>query len=202
MAEGDRGMTNAAMVELTDDACDQDEFMTDADAPIVDAKDVMTRLSNEVCKLSAGDRAGLRRIFLTERYEADGVVIGLLHRIEMEVPSRADAFRAWRLLAHVAALLAGTAGVRSHSRQRLGSALHAAKYSETAMLRLLAARGVMLRGQVIRAARRLAQQDRGPVDLWTVFDLIGNDVAKVEEARLKIARAYYSAEARAEGDSK
>jgi hypothetical protein len=166
-------------------------------------KDVMTLLSDQIKMLSTGDRAGLRRIFLTERHDADGVVIGLLHRLGKDIPVRAEAFAPWRLLAHVAALLSGTACLSSHAGRRgVGAALHAAGYSETALLRLTAARGPMLHDQIVRAARRLAQKGEGPVNLWTVFDLAGRNATKVEEGRLRIAHDFYAAKARSAEDSK
>jgi hypothetical protein len=165
-------------------------------------EDMMVLISNGVMSLSTGDRAKLRRIFLTERHDADGVVIGLIHRIGEQIPVRADVFATWRLLAHVAALLSGTAGGSSHARRPLGRALHAAGLSETTLLRLTAARGPVLHGQIIRAVRRLAQQGEGPVNLWTVLGLVGRDATRVEEARLRIARDYYAAAARSEGDPK
>lgn len=164
--------------------------------------DMMALISSGVMSLSTGDRAKLRRIFLTGRHDADGVVIGLIHRIGEQMPARADVFATWRLLAHVAALLSGTAGDPSHARRSLGRALHAAGLSETTLLRLAAARGPVLQGQIIRVVRRLAQKGGGPVDLWTVFGLIGSDATRVEEARLRIARDYYAAAARSEGDPK
>ena len=178
--------------------------MTTSEALAVDEpEDAMASISSQIARLSTGDRAGLRRIFLTKRHEADGVVIGLLHRAGITISTAAEVFAPWRLLAHVAALLSGTAGDRAHARgKRLGSALHGAGYSENRLLRLTAARGPALHGQIIRAARVLAQAGQGPVNLWTVFDLAGRDLVKAEEARLRIAQDYYAAAARSEGDAK
>lgn len=167
------------------------------------AEDAMASISRQIRGLSTGDRAGLRRIYLTERHEADGVVIGLLHRAKLDIPVQPEAFAPWRLVAHVAALLAGTAGDASHAAgTRLGFALQSAGYSENRLLRLTAARGVAVHGQIIRAARVLAQKGQGPVNLWTVFDLAARNPRRIEAARLRIAQDFYTAAARSEGDSK
>ena len=83
------------------------------------------------------------------------------------------------------------------ARRRLGTALHAAGYSEHRLLRLTAARGQGLEDQIIRAARMLAQAGEAPVNLWTLFHLAGRDSGKAEEARIRIAQDYYAAAARA-----
>lgn len=166
-------------------------------------KDAVASIAGQVTRLSTGDRAALRRIYLTKRHEADGVVIGLLHRAGVTVPVHADAFAPWRLLAHVAALLSGTGGEPPHAPgRRLGTALQAAGYSENRLLRLTAARGTALHGQIIRAARMLAQGGQAPVNLWALFHLAARDTAKAEEARISIAQHYYAAVARSEGDAK
>ena len=169
------------------------------DAP----KDRVASIAGQVAHLSTGDRAALRRIYLTERHEADGVVIGLLHRAGVTMPMSPDAFAPWRLLAHVAALLSGTGGQQPHAPGRgLGAALHAVGYSENRLLRLTAARGVALHGQIGRAARMLAQGGQAPVNLWSLFHLAGRDPVKADEARIRIAQDYYAATARSEGDTK
>ena len=61
-------------------------------------------------------------------------------------------------------------------------------------MRLTAARGPALDDQVVHAARYLAQDGSGPVDLRTVRNLVGDDPARAEEARMLIARDYYSAQ--------
>lgn len=177
------------------------EAAQEADAPDK-PKDVISSIAGQVANLSTGDRAALRRIYLTRSHQADGVVVGLLHRAGMEIPQDEDRFAAWRLVAHVAALLSGTAGQYPHaSGRRLGAALQAARYSENRLLRLTAARGPALHGQIIRAARMLAQAGQVPVDLNAIRDLAGLDMGRAEQARLRIARDYYAA-ARQEGDSK
>ena len=171
--------------------------------PEVKSKDPIASIAGQVSHLSNGDRAALRRIYLTKRHEADGVVIGLLHRAGVTVPVQADAFAPWRLLAHVAALLSGTGGEQPHAPGRqLGTALQAVGYSENRLLRLTAARGTALYGQVIRVARMLAQGGQAPVNLWSLFHLAGRDADKAEEARIRIAQDYYAAAARSEGDPK
>lgn len=173
-----------------------------AEAP-AKPKDPVASLAGQVPHLSTGDRAALRRIYLTGSRKADGVVVGLLHRAGVEAPERAEAFAPWRLLAHVAALLSGTGGEQPHAPgRRLGAALQAAGYSENRLLRLTAARGPALHDQIVRAARMLAQGGQEPVNLWTLLHLAGRDPDKAEEARIRIAQDYYSAQARSEGDPK
>lgn len=168
-------------------------------------KDPVASVAAQVAKLSNGDRALLRRLYLTQRSgsrsrAADGVVIGLLHRARVTTAGRLEAYEAWKLLAHVAAMLSGTGGKHPHAPgRRFGAALQAANYSENRLLRLSAARGEPLRHQIRLAARLLAQAGEVPVDLWSVFRLAGRDA---DEARIRIAQDYYSAQARAEGDSK
>ena len=176
-----------------------------ASAPLTNG-DAMEQLAKEVRELSTGDRALLRRLFLVQSsssrsYEADGVVVGLLHRAEILVPARTDLYEIWRLVAHVAALLTGTGNdpPMAHDRRKsLGEALQKASYSELRLLRLTAARGPVLVDQIVRAARVVSRSDQGQgdrraVNLWTVFYLAGGRPAEAEAARLDIAKSYYDA---------
>ena len=70
--------------------------------------------------------------------------------------------------------------------------------SENRLMRLTSARGKGLEAQIIRAVRMLAQKGQVPVNLRTLFALIGNDPDKAEDARIRIAKDYYAAEARSE----
>jgi len=165
-------------------------------------KDPIASLAGQVAHLSTGDRAALRRIYLTRSVGADGVVQGLLHRAGVTPSDDPRVFAPWRLLAHVAALLSGTGGQQPHAPgRRLGSALHAAGYSENRLLRLTAARGPALQDQIVRAGRMLAQGGQAPVNLWQVFNLAGRDPERAEAARIRIAQDYYAAAARQEGDN-
>lgn len=156
-------------------------------------------IAGQIAHLSSGRRAQLRRLYLTESHAADGIVIDLLHRAGVTAPTDLRAFDAWRLLAHCAALLSGTGGLQPHAAgRRLGTALHAAGLSENRLLRLTAARGAGLEAQLIRAMRMVAQHGEAPVNLHTLFDLIGDDPDDAEAARLRIAHDYYAAEARSE----
>lgn len=169
-----------------------------------DRKDAIASIAGQIVHLSAGDRAALRRIYLTARPAADGIVVALIHRAGVTPPETPAAFRPWRLLVHCAAILSGTAAAHPHSRgKRLGAALHAIGLSENRLLRLTGARGGALDSQVIRAARMLAQAGQRTVNLWTLFALVGNDDAAAEAARLRIAQDYYAADARSdEGDAR
>lgn len=168
-------------------------------APPTRSKTPVESIAGQIAHLSSGDRAQLRRLYLTGRHEADGVVIGLMHRAGVTVPTDLRAFARWRLLAHCAALLSGTGGLQPHAAgRRLGAALHEAGLSENRLLRLTAARGAGLEAQVIRAMRMVAQRGAVPVNLHTLFDLTGNDPDTVEAARLRIAHDYYAAQARSD----
>ena len=80
-------------------------------------RDPVASISGQIAHLPTGERAALRRMFLTNSAQAEGVVIGLLHRAA--VPDAAwrspAAFNRWRLLAHVAATLSGAAAANPHS---------------------------------------------------------------------------------------
>lgn len=163
-------------------------------------KDEIASIAGQIPRLPAGDRAALRRAMLTGA-KADGVVIGLLHRAGVpETGWRGPAaLGRWRLLAHVAAVLSGTAAAPPHDPRRpFGRALHEAGYSELRLMRLTAARGPALADQVVRAARFLAQANARAVDLWAVRNLVSDDAERAERARLRIARDYYGAEHQAE----
>lgn len=179
--------------------------MSSAEAAEAERKDPVASIAGQMPYLSTGDRARLRRIYLTRSLGADGVIVGLMIRAGVEPPRPEDQhlFDPWRVLAHVAALLSGTAGGQPHSPgRRLGAALQAAGFSENRLLRLTAARGDALRGQVIRAARMLAQAGERSVNLWSLFNLVGRDPDRAEQARIAIAQDYYAAEARSAGDTK
>lgn len=174
-----------------------------ADATEERPKDAVASIAGQITRLSTGDRAALRRIYLTRSPAADGVVVGLLTHAGVTVSEREEVFAPWRLLAHVAALLSGTAVDQPHAPgRRVGSALHEAGLSENRLSRLTAARGPALHDQIVVAARRLAQGGQAPVDLWTLHHLAGRDAKQAEQARIQIAKDYYAAAARSKGDSK
>lgn len=159
-------------------------------------KNAVASIGGQLPHLSTGNRAALRRMYLTKSADADGVVMGLLSAAGVpDAEWRGPAsFKRWRLLAHVAATLSGTAGANPHSPARpLGQALHAAGYSENRLMRLTTARGPALTDQVVRAARYLAQAGQVPVDLNTLRGLVSDREDLAEAARLRIARDYYSA---------
>ncbi|MBB3982551.1 CRISPR type I-E-associated protein CasB/Cse2 [Sphingobium fontiphilum] len=159
-------------------------------------KDPVASIGGQLPHLSTGNRAALRRIFLTRSADADGVVMGLLSAAEVpEAEWRGPAsLKRWRLIAHVAATLSGTAGVNPHSPMRpLGQALQAAGFSENRLMRLTTARGPALIDQIVHAARYLAQAGQVQIDLRTVRALVSDRADIAEDARLRIARDYYSA---------
>lgn len=182
-----------------------------SEAGIDDAQDAVAEpsrpiesIAGQVQHLLNGERAQLRRLFLTERSAADGIVFRLVYRAGLTSLVAPEAVAPWRLLAHCAALLAGTGtmGKPPHApNARFGEILQQVGYSENRLSRLLSAQGPALPPQVIRAVRVVVQQGKGPINLRTLFDLIGNDRDRSEAARLRIARDYYAADARSNGET-
>ena len=170
-------------------------------------KTAMDWIAEQIAELSNGDHALLRRMCLTRRrIQADGAVLGLLHHAGVDLDAmyrKPEAYARWCLVAHVAALLSGTARRVVHvPNARLGEALLAAGYSENRLLRLTAARGEPLRDQIVRAARVLAQADETRIDLWAIYHLAAGTTDRAETTRIRIAQDYYSAAARSEGEAK
>ena len=160
-------------------------------------KDPVASLCGQVPHLSTGDRAALRRLFLTRSEMAAGVVTGLLLRAGLpEAGSLPEAaFGRWQLLAHVAAVLSGTAAIPPHRPGgSLGRALHAANYSDHRLIRLTSARGPALVDQIVHAARFLAAAGQAPVDLWPLHNLSSTTYGTADAARLRIAQDFYAAQ--------
>ncbi len=179
-----------------------DDSVTIAPDPVATGGTLDDRLrdiagkTGQIRFLGSGDRAALRRIPLTGAREADGVVVKLLCHGHVSDWSIEHDFDRWRTIVHVAALLSGTGADQAHDRSRsLGCALQEANYSENRLLRLLGTRGEALTDQVHRAARILATKGK-PVDLRAFFHLLGDDEAQAEAARVRIAKDFYTAEAR------
>jgi CRISPR type I-E-associated protein CasB/Cse2 len=166
-------------------------------------KDPVASIGGHLSVLSTGDHALLRRMYLTGKPAAEGVVIKLLHHAGVAPAEYNRDYPAWRLLVHVAALLSGTGRKNPHSPEaELGSALQAAGYSENRLLRLTAARGAALHDQILLAARILAKAGGGSINLWTLLHLALRDADKAERARVRIAQHYYTAAALSEGNTK
>lgn len=185
-------------------------MVSDADTTTVEAapetKDPVASIAGQIPRLPTGQRAALRRMYLTQNRpdEAIGVVMGLLRRAGVPQAEWIDqpAFKRWSLLAHVAALLSGTAALAPHAPGRkLGRALWEAGYSENRQMRLTSARGPALDDQIRRAAQYLAKAGAIPVDLRTVRQLLSADPAQAEQARFTIARDYYDADHAHKGDA-
>ena len=150
--------------------------------------------SGQGTRMSTGDRAALRRLRLKNGAPTTGVVVKLLLEAGVEPAAFEKNWPAWEMVAHVAALLSGTTRLRSHRSQRgFGAALRDAGYSENRLLRLTAAKGEALQDQVALAARYVAQSRKGPIDLWSVWQLVGRDTVKAEAARIRLARDFYDA---------
>lgn len=161
-------------------------------------------IARHVQDLPNGERAQLRRSYLTGRYEAEGIVARLLVQADVAISPRSDAFNRWKMLVHCAAVLSGTGrkGASPHARgNSFGAALFQAGLKENRMLRLTSARGRMFDSLLVQTIRRLAQQGVGPVDLYTIFGLLSDRDDKAEEARLRVARDFYTADARSKKET-
>jgi hypothetical protein len=154
-------------------------------------------VSNQVRHLPNGDKAALRRTYLTDSYHSEGVVQSLLFKARVDSAALAEAeFQSWRLMAHAAAVISGTSKRAPHSDDRsLGRSLQIAGLKEAAILRLLTARGPALPDQIRRIARLLARGGDGtvPTNLKTLRELADPEVDTAEEARRRIARDFYAA---------
>jgi CRISPR type I-E-associated protein CasB/Cse2 len=159
-------------------------------------RDEIAAFADQIAHLPTGERAALRRMYLTGSEAAIGVVTGLLHRAGAPPATwrGRSAFGRWHLIAYVAAVLSNTAGEPAHDPdQALGEVLRKADFSENRLMRLIAAKGPALDDQVRRAAQFLAQSRAGPADLRTLDRLLSGEPAIAETARLQIAREYYEA---------
>lgn len=158
--------------------------------------DWMQSIAGQIQHLSSGDRAALRRMELTRSPAADAIVVKLLLGAKVPEQRYERDWDRWRLIGHFTGLLAGTAKLFAHNEYHgLGGALFDAGVSEKRMLRLLASRGDALREQLALAIRILAR-DRVSVNLWALYHLLGDDPAKSDAARLRMAQHYYAAQAK------
>jgi CRISPR type I-E-associated protein CasB/Cse2 len=168
-----------------------------------EAREIVARIAAELAAPSfpRGDLATLRRM----DPDAPGRTPVLLRLLARHAYDRleygADELRRWALVLHGMALMAprhhrATIAVgrvlRGPGREPL--------YAEARLARLLSARGPAFRAQVPRLARQLKAKDQA-LDWRELADLIlaeGRNEARAEQARERIARAYYRAEAAAQ----
>jgi CRISPR type I-E-associated protein CasB/Cse2 len=167
------------------------------------AREIVARIAAELAApgFPRGDLAALRRM----EPDAPGrtpVVLRLLARHASEgLEYGADELRRWALVLHGMALMAPE---HHRSAVPVGRALFGPGreplYTESRLARLLSARGPAFRAQVPRLARQLKGKDQA-LDWCELADLIlaeGRDEARAEQARERIARAYYRTEAAAQ----
>ena len=168
-----------------------------------DRKDPVASVAGHLTVLSTRDHALLRRMYLTGKPAADGVVIKLLAHAEVDPVEYRRDYIAWQLLTHAAAVLSGTGKKNPHNSKRgFGEALFEAGYSENRLLRLTAVRGEPLRDQLVLSIGLLAHTGVASFNLWTLLSLIGRDRGRAEKARIRIAQDYYAAAARQGRDTK
>jgi hypothetical protein len=147
--------------------------------------------------LSTGERAALRRMYLTRSFEAEGVVEKIIRRAGVVLEySNMQAFESWKLVVHSAALIAGTSARMAHASHRpFGRALSIVGLKASSVNRLLTARGSGLPDQVRHISYLLARDtDAIPVNMGELRDLVHPDPKIADNARRSIARAYYAAE--------
>lgn len=158
--------------------------------------DWMRAISRYVHGMSSGDRAALRRMELTKSPAADAVAVKTLLRAQVPEPKIRSDWTRLRQIGHFAGLLSGTAALYPHDEARgVGSALFDAGFSEKRLLRLLASREEAL-GDQLALAVRILSRERKPVNLWDIYHLLGGDPVKSDNARLRMARHYYAAQAK------
>jgi hypothetical protein len=162
------------------------------------SKDAVASIAAQIGQFEPGPRAALRRMNPDAPDSAAlGILLGLLQKAEAGAPDD-DVIRRWALVAQVAAMLVGTGRQPAHSPAHpAGEALFRAGYSELRLMRLTSAQGPALRDQIRRMARFLAAARAAPLDLRPIAALVlfdGRDRERMEAARLRLARAYYSAE--------
>lgn len=158
--------------------------------------DWMESISGQIQHLSTGDRAALRRMVLTRSPGADGIAVKLLVGAKVPEQCYLKDWHRWRLIAHFAALLSGTGALSAHDKTVApGGALFDAGVSEKRLLRLLASRDEGL-GEQLALAIRILARTRKPINLWTIYDLLGDRSVNAEDARIQIAQQFFAAQAK------
>jgi len=171
--------------------------------PLPEARGIVARIAAELAAPSfpRGDLAALRRM----NPDAPGRTPVLLRMVARHASDRleygADELVRWALVLHGMALMAP--GHHHRVQVPVGRSLFGPGreplYAESRLARLLSARGPAFRAQVPRLARQLKARDQA-LDWREFADLIlaeGRDEAGAEQARERIAQAYYRAEAAA-----
>ena len=146
--------------------------------------------------LTRGDTAPLRRMDPEHPHEPAFVLLMLEADAPDEWTAALKGARCWALIVHGMARMAPNHHDNSAS---VGSALHKAGVSELRVSRLLAARDVQFRKQMVRLARRLAQAAQ-PVNWFELAGLImaeALDRKGLDSRRLRVARDYYKAQFKA-----
>ena len=156
---------------------------------------IATRLADPM--FGTGPLATLRRLDPAGALAAPALQRLLARHVVEQDPLR---LRAWALLIHCMAIAAPE---QHRGGEALGAALYQAGYQEGRLARLLKARG----GEMLVAAPRLTRflvargQALDPTGLWRLIRPVlidgACDTDRAEEARTRIARDYYRAEARA-----
>lgn len=146
--------------------------------------------------LARGDTAPLRRMDPEHPHEPAFILLMLEAGAPDEWTAGLKSARCWALIVHAMARMAPNHHDRTAS---VGTALQRAGVSELRVSRLLAARDVQFRKQMVRLAQRLAQAAQ-PVNWFELADLIvaeALDRNRLDTLRLRVARDYYKAQFKA-----
>lgn len=177
--------------------------MSDESIAVVDAQATMPltsalgALATYVQRASAGERAALARLVpeALRPHEIAALSRALLFAGLQPERWRAETWPRWALVAHGIAL-AGHDG-----RGRLGTQLAYAGVAESRVTKLLTARGEAFRQLVPRVLRLLASKSVAP-NWFELGDLVlkegsseREDLERAEQLRLRIASAYFAAQA-------
>lgn len=177
--------------------------MSDEIIAVVDAQATMPltsalgALATYVQRASAGERAALARLVpeALRPHEIAALSRALLFAGLQPERWRAETWPRWALVAHGIAL-AGHDG-----RGRLGTQLAHAGVAESRVTKLLTARGEAFRQLVPRVLRLLASKSVAP-NWFELGDLVlkegsseREDLERAEQLRLRIASAYFAAQA-------
>lgn len=166
--------------------------------------DVITNIIEaiEAKEMTTGEKASLRRM---DPSNPNSAVFWKL--ISQRGMSRNPDIKKWGLITHGIALMSHTAGLAHNSRKPVGRVLYegnqdrprTAFYSEDRLATLLAAREPTLHRLLARLFRMLASKGctfNWREMAWFILNDDEYNEERADEARIKIARAYYQAEYR------
>lgn len=177
-----------------------DTTTTPINAPLTRSKNPFAALAAYVRNADPGERAALARLIpaALRPHEIAALSRALLAAGMEPETWRPQTWQRWALIVHGMALAGHDSG------GRLGAQLARANVAESRVTRLLTARGGAFEQQLPRLLHLLASKDVHP-NWYELGELIltesrqdNGDAARAEKLRLRIAGAYFSAQARKE----